>query len=35
MVSYGSPLMGISERAAAIIGFQWTILIAAVVLKND
>ena len=35
MVSYGNPLMGISERIAAVVGFQWTILLAAVVLKND
>jgi hypothetical protein len=35
MVSYGDPLMGIPERVAALIGFQWTILLAGVVLKND
>jgi hypothetical protein len=35
MASYGSPVMGIAERATILIGFQWTVLLAAVVLKND
>jgi hypothetical protein len=33
--SVGSPLMGISERAAILVGFQWTFLLAVMVLKND
>ena len=35
MASYGSPIMGISERVAIFAGFQWTVLLAVVVLKND
>ena len=35
MVSYGNDLMGISERIAAVIGFQWTIALSVVVLRND
>ncbi len=27
--------MGISERAAILIGFQWTFVLALVILKND
>jgi hypothetical protein len=34
-VSIGGPLMGISERAAMLVGFQWTVLLAVIVLKND
>ena len=34
MASYGGPLMGISERVAALIEFQWTIFLSVVVLKN-
>jgi Protein of unknown function (DUF998) len=34
-VSTGGPLMGISERAAILVGFQWTFVLAIVVLKND
>jgi hypothetical protein len=35
MASYGGPLMGLSERVAALVGFQWTSLLAITVLKND
>jgi hypothetical protein len=35
ILSYGDPLMGISERAAALLGFQWTIVLAAVVMRDD
>jgi len=35
MASYGSPIMGLSERVTILVGFQWTILLAVVVLKND
>jgi hypothetical protein len=35
MTSYGRPLMGISERAAALIGLQWTAVLAGIVLKSD
>lgn len=35
MASFRGPLMGISERAAALVGFQWTFLLAVLVLKND
>jgi hypothetical protein len=27
--------MGISERAAILVGFQWTVILAVIVLKND
>jgi len=33
--SYGNPLMGLAERVAALIGFQWTAVLAGVVLRND
>ena len=33
MVSYGSPVMGLSERVTIMIGFQWTFLLAATLLK--
>jgi len=35
MASFGSPIMGISERVAALVGFQWTVMLAVIVLKND
>lgn len=35
VVSTGGPLMGIAERAAILVGFQWTFVLALVVLKND
>jgi hypothetical protein len=35
MINYGDPLMGIWERVAALVGFQWTIVLAAIVRKND
>jgi len=35
MTSYGGPNMGISERIGAAVGFQWTIIVAALVLKQD
>jgi hypothetical protein len=35
MASFGSPIMGISERVAALVGFQWTVILAVIVLKND
>lgn len=35
MASYSSPIMGLSERVAILIGFQWTLLLALTVLKND
>jgi hypothetical protein len=35
MASFGSPIMGISERAAILVGFQWTVILAVIVLKND
>ena len=34
-VSIGGPLMGISERVTILVGFQWTFLLAVMVLKND
>jgi len=33
--SMGGPLMGISERVTILGGFQWTFVLAVVVLKND
>jgi hypothetical protein len=33
--SFGSPLMGIAERVVALVGFQWTFLLAVLALKND
>jgi hypothetical protein len=35
MASFGSPIMGISERVAILVGFQWTVILAVIVLKND
>jgi hypothetical protein len=35
MASYGTPLMGIAERVTILSGFQWTVLLAALVLKNE
>jgi len=35
MAGYGSPIMGISERITILSGFQWTVLLAVIVLKND
>jgi hypothetical protein len=35
MASYGTPLMGLSERAAALVGLQWTVVLAVIVLKSD
>jgi hypothetical protein len=35
MASYGSPVMGIAERVTILVGFQWTVILAIVVLKND
>jgi hypothetical protein len=35
MASFGSPIMGISERVTILVGFQWTVLLAVIVLKND
>lgn len=35
MASFEGPLMGISERVTALIGFQWTFLLAILALKND
>jgi hypothetical protein len=32
--SVGGPLMGIAERVTILVGFQWTFLLAVVVLKN-
>lgn len=34
-VSMGGPLMGIAERVTILVGFQWTFVLAIVVLKND
>ena len=35
VASYGSALMGISERVAALMGFQWTVVLAGLVLKQS
>jgi hypothetical protein len=35
MASYGSPMMGISERVTILVGFQWNLLLAVIVLKYD
>lgn len=35
IVSYAGPLMGLSERIAALVGFQWTIVLAIKVLRSD
>ena len=34
VASYGSALMGISERVAALIGFQWTVIFAGILLNH-
>jgi hypothetical protein len=33
--STGGPLMGLSERVAILVGFQWTFVLAVVVLRTD
>lgn len=33
--SYGTPIMGITERVAILTGFQWTILLSILILKYD
>jgi Protein of unknown function (DUF998) len=35
VASYGGPWMGISERAAALVGFQWIFLLAILALRYD
>lgn len=35
MASYAGPLMGLAERVAALVGFQWTIMLAITVLQSD
>jgi hypothetical protein len=31
----GSPIMGIAERVAILVGFQWTFLLSILVIKSD
>jgi hypothetical protein len=33
--SVGSPIMGITERVAILVGFQWTFLLSILVIKSD
>jgi hypothetical protein len=33
--SVGSPIMGITERVAILVGFQWTFLLSVLVIKSD
>jgi hypothetical protein len=35
MASYGSPIMGLSERIIALVGFQWTFILALLILNRD
>ena len=33
--SFGTPLMGITERVAILVGFQWTFLLSILIIKYD
>ena len=33
--SVGGPMMGITERVAILVGFQWIILLSILVIKSD
>lgn len=35
VANYGSPIMGLAERVAILIGFQWTIALTILVLKKE
>jgi hypothetical membrane protein len=35
MISVNTPIMGLTERIAILIGFQWTIVLAILILKKD
>jgi hypothetical membrane protein len=35
IITVDGPLMGIAERAAILVGFQWTITLAILLLKKD
>jgi hypothetical protein len=35
MVSFGSPIMGLTERLAILVGFQWTFILALLILNHD
>lgn len=35
MVSFGSPIMGLSERLTILVGFQWTFILALLILNRD
>lgn len=35
VMNYGSSLMGVSERVTILIGFQWTAILAVLLVKHD
>jgi hypothetical protein len=35
ITSYGRQIMGLSERLTILVGFQWTFILALLILKND
>jgi hypothetical protein len=35
MKSFGSPMMGLSERVTALVGFQWTVVLAQLILHQE
>lgn len=35
MASFGSPIMGLSERLTILVGFQWTFILALLILNRD
>ena len=35
MINAGSQIMGIAERVTILIGFQWIVVLAIIVIKND
>jgi hypothetical protein len=35
MASFGSPIMGLSERLTALVGFQWTFILALLILNRE
>jgi hypothetical protein len=34
-ISVGSPMMGIAERVAIFIGFQWTLILSILIINSD
>ncbi len=35
MASFGSPIMGLTERLTIFVGFQWTFVLALLILNHD